>query len=100
MPHAPEGETDTIGAVSGSFDDVRDALDFLVGRLAEHHLDALVLDLTRPDIGIPVARVTVPGLRSHRPRFAPGRLFDVPVSMGWLPSPMAESDLRSTAPFS
>ncbi len=42
-------------------------------------LDFLVLDQTRPDIEVPVVRVIVPGLRHFYRRFAPGRLYDVPV---------------------
>lgn len=43
----------------------------------------LYVDLTRTDIGIPVARAICPGLRPLRPNFGPGRLFDVPVAMAW-----------------
>ena len=57
-------------------------------------LEFLVLDQTRPDIGMPVARVIVPGLRHFWERFAPGRLFDVPVEMGWRENPLAEADLN------
>ena len=42
-------------------------------------LDFLVLDQTRPDIEVPVVRVIVPGLRHFYRRFAPGRLYDVPL---------------------
>ena len=45
-------------------------------------MEFLVLDQTRPDIGMPVARVIVPGMRHFWARFAPGRLYDVPVGMG------------------
>ena len=45
-------------------------------------LDFLVLDQTRPDIEVPVARVIVPGLRHFYRRFAPGRLYDVPIKIG------------------
>jgi oxazoline/thiazoline synthase len=48
------------------------------------NLDILVLDQTRPDIGMPVVKLVVPGLRHFWPRFAPGRLFDVPVRLGRL----------------
>jgi oxazoline/thiazoline synthase len=34
-----------------------------------------------------VVKVVVPGLRSFWARFAPGRLYDVPVRLGRLPSP-------------
>ncbi|MFI8965346.1 TOMM precursor leader peptide-binding protein [Streptomyces sp. NPDC053493] len=49
-----------------------------------HGLDLLVLDQTRPDVEIPVVKVLVPGLRHFYARFAPGRLYDVPVRLGHL----------------
>ena len=58
-------------------------------------MEFLVLDQTRPDIGMPVARVIVPGLRHFWERFAPGRLFDVPVELGWRDRPLAETELNS-----
>jgi ribosomal protein S12 methylthiotransferase accessory factor len=54
----------------------------------------IVLDHTRPDIGFPVARVVVPGLRHFWARNAPGRLYDVPVGLGWLDQPLRETDLN------
>ncbi|HOA57315.1 MAG TPA: TOMM precursor leader peptide-binding protein [Dermatophilaceae bacterium] len=62
-------------------------------------MEMLVLDQTRPDIGLPVARVVVPGMRHFWPRYAPGRLFDVPVRRGQLPAPTPESDLNPVAMF-
>jgi bacteriocin biosynthesis cyclodehydratase domain-containing protein len=61
-------------------------------------LDFLVLDQTRPDIGVSVARVIVPGLRHFYRRFAPGRLYDVPVKLGWLDRPVPESELNPLHP--
>ena len=57
-------------------------------------MEFLVLDQTRPDIGMPVARVIVPGMRHFWQRFAPGRLYDVPVATGRRRSPLAEADLN------
>ena len=57
-------------------------------------MEFLALDQTRPDIGMPVARVIVPGMRHFWARFAPGRLYDVPVSTGWRETPLAEADLN------
>ena len=57
-------------------------------------MEFLVLDQTRPDIGMPVARVIVPGMRHFWARFAPGRLYDAPVSMGYREHPLAEADLN------
>ncbi|MCB8905964.1 MULTISPECIES: TOMM precursor leader peptide-binding protein [unclassified Streptomyces] len=57
-------------------------------------LDLLVLDQTRPDIGLPVVKVVVPGMRHFWARFAPGRLFDIPVSLGRLSEPTRFEELN------
>lgn len=62
-------------------------------------LEMLVLDQTRPDIGLPVVKVIVPGLRHFWARFAPGRLYDAPVRMGWLDRPLREEELNPTPMF-
>jgi ribosomal protein S12 methylthiotransferase accessory factor len=61
-------------------------------------LDFLVLDQTRPDIEVPVVRVIVPGLRHFYRRFAPGRLYDVPVKLGLRERPLSEGDLNPLHP--
>lgn len=53
----------------------------------------LVLDLTPPAAKVPVVRVIVPGMRHFRARFAPGRLYQVPVTMGWRTTPISEKEL-------
>lgn len=63
-----------------------------IARRAE--LDILVLDQTRPDVNMPVVKVIVPGLRHFWPRFAPGRLFEVPVQLGRLTEQTAYADLN------
>ena len=62
-------------------------------------LEFLVLDQTRPDIGMPVTKTIVPGLRHFWTRFGPGRLYDVPVKMGWRKTPTPEADLNPVAVF-
>lgn len=59
----------------------------------------LVLDQTRPDVGLAVAKVFVPGLRHFWTRFAPGRLYDVPVQLGWLSNPLTENELNPIPMF-
>lgn len=39
----------------------------------------LVLEQTRPDIGLKVVKVIVPRLRLHVKRLGAGRLYDIPV---------------------
>lgn len=62
-------------------------------------LDLLVLDQSRPDLALPVVKVIVPGLRHFWARFAPGRLFDVPVQLGLRERPTRYEDLNPTPLF-
>lgn len=79
--------------------DIDAGIALLSSALREAGLDLLVLDQTRSDVGLPVVRVVVPGLRHFWPRYAPGRLYDVPVRLGWLSTPLDESQLNPIAVF-
>ena len=57
-------------------------------------MEMLVLDQTRPDIGLSVVKVIVPGMRHFWARFGAGRLYDVPVKLGWLKEPLKEDELN------
>jgi len=57
-------------------------------------LEMLVVDQTREDVGMPVVKVVVPGMRGWWARFAPGRLYTLPVQFGWLAEPKTESELN------
>ena len=77
--------------------DVKEDVAQCIALVEAKGMEFLVLDQTRPDIGMPVVRVIVPGMRHFWPRFAPGRLYDVPVEMGWLDAPYAEAALNPVA---
>jgi ribosomal protein S12 methylthiotransferase accessory factor len=62
-------------------------------------MQMLVLDHTRPDIELPVVKVIVPGMRHFWTRFGPGRLYDVPVALGWLTEPTPEDKLNPIPMF-
>jgi ribosomal protein S12 methylthiotransferase accessory factor len=79
--------------------DLRDDLEWTFGRLRDRGLEVLVSDQTRPDVGVSVAKVVAPGLRSFRARFGPGRLYGVPVELGWLDRPTPEADLNPVTFF-
>jgi ribosomal protein S12 methylthiotransferase accessory factor len=86
-----------FGSEFGSLD-TREQVSACV-RLAERAgLDVLVLDQTRPDIEVPVVRVIVPGLRHFYRRFAPGRLYEVPVKLGLRDRPLSENKLNPLHP--
>ena len=80
------------------FTHLHDCLCALLEITRKRNLEVLVLDITRPEIGFPVVRVIVPGLRHHRHRFAPGRLYTVPVELGWLDSPLGERAMNPVLP--
>ncbi|MCZ0982884.1 YcaO-like family protein [Streptomyces diastatochromogenes] len=68
-------------------DDLLDDVEAVTALVAAKGMELLVLDQTRPDVGLPVVKVIVPGLRHFWARYAPGRLFDVPVALGRLSAP-------------
>jgi ribosomal protein S12 methylthiotransferase accessory factor len=80
-------------------DDLKDDVLTCQALVERHALEMLVLDQTRPEIGLPVVKVIVPGLRHFWARFAPGRLYDVPARLGWLPRPLAEGRLNPIPMF-
>ncbi|HLO83458.1 MAG TPA: TOMM precursor leader peptide-binding protein [Nostocaceae cyanobacterium] len=60
----------------------------------QNGLEMLVLDQTRPDIGLKVAKVIVPGMRHMWKRLGSGRLYEIPVKMGYLSEPLTEDQLN------
>ncbi len=74
--------------------DSRDDVEHCRALVEARGMEFLVLDQTRPDIGMPVVRVIVPGMRHFWARFAHGRLYDVPVAMGFRKQPLAEAGLN------
>lgn len=57
-------------------------------------MEMLVLDQTRPDIGLKVVKVIIPGMRHFWKRLGSGRLYEVPVQLGWLKKPFQENQLN------
>lgn len=75
-------------------DDFREDVLTCVRLARERGLETLVLDQTRADVGLPVVKVLVPGLRHFRARFGEGRLYDVPVELGWVGERLTEGQLN------
>jgi ribosomal protein S12 methylthiotransferase accessory factor len=82
-----------------SAEDVVEDIRACQARIERAGMEMLVLDQTRPEVGLPVVKVIVPGLRHFWARFAPGRLYDVPVQLGWIPRPLAEDELNPVPMF-
>ena len=86
-----------FGAKFGRLD-TREQVAACVNLARREGLDFLVLDQTRPDIEAPVVRVIVPGLRHFYRRFAPGRLYDVPLKLGLRKQALSENELNPLHP--
>jgi len=89
---APEGQLPL--ATSSATGDLAADIATGVNAIARAGHETIVVDLTLPDVGVPVVKVVSPGLRPFFPRLAPGRLYDIPVSLGWLEQPTREDDLN------
>ena len=93
----PHGEV-PLPALPGRFDTssagIEETIAHYVADLRSSGIETIVVDQTRPDIGMPVVKVLCPGMRHFWRRTAPGRLFDVPVALGWQPTPTPESALN------
>ncbi|KVC68699.1 TOMM precursor leader peptide-binding protein [Burkholderia stagnalis] len=75
------------------------AIAHCVGKIAAAGMDVLVVDKTRPDIGLSVAQVIAPGLCHFWPRLGARRLYSVPVALGWRDAPCDESALNPALLF-
>jgi ribosomal protein S12 methylthiotransferase accessory factor len=85
--------------VSASSDDVTADVARCIHTAAALGMETLVLDQSRPDVNLRVSKIVVPGMRHFWARLAPGRLYDVPVRIGWLPRPLTEEQLNPIAMF-
>jgi ribosomal protein S12 methylthiotransferase accessory factor len=74
---------------------VQDQLDFCARRLAECDIRTFAVDQTSPDVLVRTVRIIAPGLRHIWARFAPGRLYETPVQLGWRDTAVRESNLNS-----
>ena len=91
-----------IGPLAHAHDwttDGKDNVERAAALVRGQGMDMHVANLTHPDVGMPVVKVVVPGIRHFWPRFAPGRLYDVPVTLGWRETPLTEAELNPTPIF-
>jgi ribosomal protein S12 methylthiotransferase accessory factor len=91
-PDRPRLAAGSLARLGGA--DLRADIEACTRRLDAAGLELVVVDKTRPDIGLHVAQVIVPGLRHFWPRFGPGRLYQVPCALGWRARPLAEAELN------
>lgn len=90
----PDANAPASTLPEASASNLKDALEVCLDILKARDLNMLVLDQSRPEIDFSTVRVVVPGLRHFWRRLAPGRLYDVPVQLGWRETPCPEEDLH------
>ncbi|AJX33243.1 TOMM precursor leader peptide-binding protein [Burkholderia oklahomensis] len=100
-PDAALPPTRATGATSAprAAADLKGDIGRCVARLSAAGIDTLVVDKTRPDIGLPVVQVIAPGLCHFWPRFGARRLYSVPVLEGWRERPRDEDELNRALLF-
>ncbi|MFE2022118.1 TOMM precursor leader peptide-binding protein [Streptomyces sp. NPDC059499] len=79
--------------------DLRDDIELAETLVRSHGMEMLILDQTRPDVGLPVVKVIIPGMRHFWARFAPGRLFDTPLKLGRLEHPVPYEQINPVPLF-
>ncbi len=99
MPHAELPVRTFTDFPQHASQDLLDDINHCVQVLKAQGIDVYILDQTRPDIELNVVKVIAPGLRHFWSRLAPGRLYDVPVRLGWLDEPVAEDDMNPIPMF-
>ena len=87
-PHPSLPRRTASDFVDPSTDDLGEDVRLCVELARRRGLETMVLDQSRPDIGLRVARVVVPGICHFWRRFGHRRLYDVPVAQGWLDAPL------------
>jgi oxazoline/thiazoline synthase len=78
-------------------DDLLDDITYCEQLVQKLGMEFLVLDQTRRETGLSCVKVIVPGMRHYWRRLAPGRLYDVPVRLGWFSSKLQEDELNTLA---
>lgn len=79
--------------------DLKADVEHCIARFASFGMETLVVNKTRPDIGLPVVQTIVPGLCHFWPRFGAPRLYAVPVGEGWLDRARDETELNRALLF-
>lgn len=98
LPHLQPDEQ--LAGRASSNDAINDAqtIERVHDRLRRAGLQTYVVDLERPDIGVPAVRAFVPGLCHYKPRLGFTRLVEVPRALGWRSASFGPQDL-STLPL-
>jgi len=97
-PHlfpAPHIQAQSIDCKASA--DIKLDIENIVSRLNGLNLETLVLNYSREPLPIKTAKVFVPGLCHIWPQLANARLYQAPVSLGWLEKANSEQSINPQA---
>lgn len=80
--------------IDQSTDDLLTDIERAVALMRAEGMELIVHDLTRPETGLNVMRVIVPGLSHFWPRFGDPRIYQHPVRLGWTARVLTEEELN------
>jgi ribosomal protein S12 methylthiotransferase accessory factor len=96
-PDRPISDVRTMNDLSSG--DIAVEITECVDVMANAGLEVFVLDQSRPDLDIKVAKVVVPGLRHFWRRLGAGRLYEAPLAMGHFDQMLVEEQLNPKSVF-
>ena len=76
------------------FNFIEEELEWILNEINNKGLKVYGANYTSNTVGFPVAKVFIPGMRHFWPRFGAGRLYDLPVELGYLKKRKSESELN------
>ena len=82
---------------SPTYSSIGDAIDHVASRIERAGMSVLWSDASRPDVSLSIVRTYAPGMRHFWNRYGPGRLYDVPPTIGWRDGGYSEADLNPWA---
>jgi oxazoline/thiazoline synthase len=78
---------------------IGDLVRWCVDDLDRAGVETVVVNQSRADVELAVVKVIAPSMRHFWRRTGPGRLYDVPVALGWLDRPTPEAELNPRGVF-
>lgn len=98
-PRADQPPVRLQDLVDLSKDDLLEDVRTCVQLCKDRNMDVLLLEQTRPDIGLDVVKVVVPELCHFWRRLGKPRLFDVPHANGWVKERLTEETCNQYTVF-
>ncbi|HVG63960.1 MAG TPA: TOMM precursor leader peptide-binding protein [Hyalangium sp.] len=98
-PQAAPGRAAPALNASTGYDDIRDAIEACIARLAARGLEVLVHRYPAIDEALVAVKTIVPGACHIWPQHGAPRLYQAPVELGWAPRALAEHELNPLALF-